>query len=421
MEIIKQANFWDGKPIKTGFVRHSYLQQVTKYLDNQLVKVILGQRRVGKSYILRMLIEHLITERQVPPENIFYINKDIHSLDFIDSSTKLLEVVKQYQTALLPSGKIYIFLDEVQEIANWEKAVNSLSQDYTQDFEVFITGSNAKLLSTELSTYLSGRYINFEIFPFSYEEFLDFNKRANNKESFFQYLKFGGMPESYALEDLEIKKNYFTSLHDSIVLRDIVQRHKVRDVYLLEKLICFLIDSTGSYFSINSVVNFLKSSGYKTNSETIGSYIRFLINAYFLHESERYDIQGKRILGGERKFYLNDLGFKFFLSSSFDFGVGKFLENAVYLHLRRKGYSVYTGRIKGKEIDFIAEKNGMKMYLQVAYLLPDEKVIEREFGNLTFIPDNYPKQVITLDDVHLGNRNGITHVNAWDFFVDKNH
>ncbi len=412
---IREFNFWNNEPIKSGYFRESYINAFSKYLNNSLVKVILGQRRVGKSTLLRMLMECLIKREGVPPENILFINKDIHALDFIIDSQELQKVVDEYHKVINPQGKIFVFLDEVQEIKNWEKIVNSLSQDYTRDYELFITGSNAQLLSTELSTYLSGRYIRFEVFPFSYKEFLGIKSLDLGKPSFIEYLKSGGMPETYNLMDDEIKTNYFTGLRDSIVLKDIVQRHNIRDIYLLEKLIAFLTDSTGSYFSINSMVNYLKSAGYKTNGETVGAYLGYLKNAYFIHESVRYDIQGKKILDGERKFYLNDLGFKYFLSSPFEFGISKYLENAVYLHLKRMGYAVNVGKIKGKEIDFIAEKEKEKLYIQVVYLLADESVIEREFGNLERINDNYEKIVVSMDELNLGSRKGIKHVNAWEF------
>ena len=414
-DIIKKYNYWNNEPIRLGFLRKTYVDKLSAYLNNSLIKVILGQRRVGKSYLFRMLIDHLIQKNNVNPENILYINKDIHELEFINNNKQLQFMIDEYHKELKPEGKIFIFLDEVQEIKNWEIAVNSLSQNYKFDYEIFITGSNAKLLSTELSTYLSGRYITFETLPFSFDEFSGINKLEKNKASFIEYLQSGGIPESYNLTDSEIKKNYYTSLRDSIVLRDIVYRYNVRDVYLLEKLTDFVMDSIGSYLSVNSIVNFLKSSGYKTNSETIASYLNFLKNAYFIHESQRYDIKGKKILTGERKFYLNDPGFKYHLSSSFEFGIGKYLENIIYLHLRRMGYKVYTGKIKGKEIDFLAEKNNDKKYIQVAYLLADESVIKREFGNLELINDNYEKIVISMDDINFGNRNGIKHVNAWDF------
>jgi predicted AAA+ superfamily ATPase len=417
IEILKEYNYWGKQEIKTGFFRKAYIEKFSRYLHNKLVKVILGQRRVGKSYLLRMMIKHLIENQKIPRKNILYINKDISALDFINSSNQLIKVVNEYRQVMKPMGKVFILLDEVQEIKDWEKAVNSLSQDYKFDYEVFITGSNANLLSAELSTYLSGRYIDFEIFPFSYEEYIGFNNLDKSKDSFLAYLKNGGIPESCHLEDPEMKRNYLLSLKDSIVLRDIVRRHHIRDVYLLDKLLNFMIDSIGSLFSINKVVNYLKSSGYKCNAETIGNYVGYMKEAFFIHEVDRFDIKGKKILISEKKYYLNDLGFKYFLFSSFDFAVGKYLENAVYLDLKRKGYQVYTGTLKNKEIDFIAEKDNERKYLQVCYVLADESVIAREFGNLEQIADNYEKVVVSLDDVNFGNRKGIKHINAWKFIT----
>lgn len=415
LDILRKYNFWDGQTIETGYYRKRYIETITQYLDNKLIKVILGQRRSGKSFLLRMIMKHLIENRGIPRQNILYINKDNMALDYIRNGERLLEIVELYKQALKPEGKIMIFLDEVQEIAGWERAVNSLAQDYVDRHELFVTGSNANLLSMELSTYLSGRDITFEVFPFSYGEYIDYNDLERGKQSFIEYLKAGGIPESCNLPNEEVKRNYLLSLKDSIVLRDIVKRHNVRSVYLMERIINFTIDTIGSLFSTNSVANYLKTNGIKTNSETIGNYLSYLAQSYFIHEVDRYDIRGKKILSGEKKYYLNDLAFKFLLSSSFDFAIGKYIENAVYLDLRRKGFEVYSGKLHNKEIDFIAEKGKTKIYIQVCYLLADNSVIEREFGNLEQIQDNYEKLVISLDDINLGNRNGIRHQNAWEF------
>ena len=420
IEILRKYNFWDKPPRRIGYRREGYLNNISKYLNNSLIKVILGQRRVGKSYLLRMIIHHLIQKARVSPQNILYINKDIHELAFVQDSQTLLRTIAEYQKELKISGKVYIFLDEVQEIADWEKAVNSLSQDYSTEYELFITGSNAKLLSAELSTYISGRYLRFEVFSFSYQEYLGMHQNEKGKQSFVSYLQAGGMPESYILADEEMKINYYRSLKDSILLRDIVHRYKIRDIELLERLIALLTDSIGSYVSVNSLVKYLRSKGAHTNFETLGAYLSYLQDAFFIHESQRFDLKGKKILSGEKKYYLNDTGFKYFLSSSFDFGVGKYLENAVFLYLKRNGYSVYTGKIKDREIDFIAEKQGSKTYIQVAYLLADDSVVEREFGNLQMIPDHYEKMVITMDDVNFGIREGIRHVQAWEALADQN-
>ena len=414
INILREYNFWDNQKINTGFFRKTYLKNISGYLDNKLVKVLLGQRRVGKSYIFRMLIKMLIKERKVLPQNIIYINKDIQALDFIDSASKLDEVIKSYIKELSPQGKIYVFLDEVQEISGWEKSVNSLSQDYTREFEIFITGSNANLLSSELSTYLSGRYLAINIYPFSYLEFLEFKNLNRNKESYIKYLNTGGMPELYNLSTKELKTNYISALKDSIILRDIIQRHNIRDVTLLNRLIDFVIDTHASLFSPNKIVNSLKSLGVKTNIETIGSYLNYMTEAFFIHESFRFDLKGKRILAGERKYYLNDLSFKYYLSSSFDSGISRLLENAVYLHYKQKGYNIFTGKLRNKEIDFVIEKENFRKYIQVVYLLTDENVIKREFGNLLDIKDNYEKLVVSLDDINIGTIEGVKHINAWE-------
>lgn len=415
LEILERNNFWNDEVVGYGYIRKKYLSKLEEYLDNTLVKVLLGQRRVGKSYLLRMLIHHLINKMAVSPHNILYINMDLHDFNFIKDSQSLMNTIDLYRSKLRPKGKIFLFLDEIQEIRGWERAVNSLSQQYKEQYEIFITGSNANLLSTELSTYLSGRYVRFEVFPFSYGEYCGIKKLEKSRTSFLDYLKTGGIPEIYALTNLELQQNYIASLKDSIVLRDVIQKNNIRDIALLAKLIDFLIDSVGSFFSVNSVVKTLMNSGYKTNNETVGNYITFLKEAYFIHDSMRYDLKGKRILKSEKKYYLNDLSFKYYLSSSFDFGIGKYLENVIYMELKRQGYNIYTGRISGKEVDFVADKKGERKYIQVTYLLSDENVINREFGNLGLIKDNYEKLVISLDDVNMGNRAGIKHLCAWDF------
>ena len=415
IQVLETYNFWNGTLVDCGHLRPQYLEKIEAYLGNRLVKVILGQRRSGKSYLLRMVIRHLQEALDVPLKNILYINKDLHEFDFIRDEESLIEIIATYRQHMQPEGKVYLFLDEVQEINGWEKVVNSLSQNYKEAYEIFITGSNAHLLSQELGTYLSGRYVEFYVFPLSYTEYLAFKNVERKKETFLDYLKIGGIPELYTLHTLEMKKNYIQSLKDSIVLRDVIHRHAVRDVFLLEKLVDYITDSVGSLFSITSIVNTLKSKGYKSNYETIASYLKYLEGAFYIHECPRFDLRGKRLLVGERKYYLNDLGFKYFLTSSFDKGFNRFLENLVFLDLKRKGYTLYTGRLGEKEIDFIAEKGSERIYVQVAYVMPDQVVFEREFGNLAEISDHYPKYVVTLDDVSFGNKEGIQHQLAWEW------
>jgi len=413
-EIIEKYNFWDNQIIKTGFIRDFYLNKILPYIDNPLIKVLIGQRRVGKSYIMRMIIDKLI-KRNINPKNILYINKDIFDLDFIKDGESLKQVISEYKTKLKIQGKIYIFIDEIQEIKEWEKIINSLSQDYIDQYDIYISGSNSNLLSKELSTYISGRYVLFEIFPFGYKEYLSFLHLENNKLSFIEYLKNGGMPETLYLSDYELKRNYINALKDSIILKDIIHRHNIRDSFLLEHLINFLIDSTGSFFSINKIVNYLSSNKIKTNNETIGNYTKFIEDTFLIHGIDKYDIKGKEILSSEKKYYLNDLSFKYFLTSSFDYNISRYLENIIFIHLKRNGYKLYIGKIKEKEIDFIAEKDKEKMYLQVCYILSDQSIIDREFGNLALIKDNYEKYIISMDDINFGNKEGIKHILAWDF------
>jgi len=414
IETLRSYNFWDGQTVDVGFVRQKYLDALTGYLGNRLVKVIAGQRRCGKSYIMRMMIRQLIANG-IPPQNILYINREMSDLSSIATGEGLVRVVAEWRKALKVTGKAFIFIDEVQEIDGWETAVNSISQDYTRDDEIFITGSNARLLSGELATRLSGRYITIDAFPFSYGEFCGIKGLSRGRESFVEYLTQGGIPELFHLGSAEMRRNYVAALRDSVILRDVISRHQIRDPYLLDRLVAFAIDSVGSLFSIHSVVNYLNSNGLKSNSETVGSYIGYLKDAYFLHESERYDIKGRRILAGERKYYLNDTAFKSHLSSSFDSAPGRYLENVVYLSLLRGGYTVNTGVVGGREIDFIAERGQSRLYVQAVWRLSDESVIGREFGNLDAISDNHEKVVVSVDDMSFGNREGIRHVLAWEF------
>jgi uncharacterized protein len=416
IDTLDKYNFWrDAERIEYGFLRKTYLHSLESFLGNNLIKVILGQRRAGKSRLMRMLIEYLIVQYQVPPINILYINKELYDFDFIRDAATLLNTFKLYQKTMNPVGKIYLLIDEIQEVTDWEKAINSLSQDYRLEIEVFITGSNANLLSSELSTYLSGRYLSLMVYPFSYTEYLQIFSLARGKESVLNYLEQGGLPELYQLTHIESKQNYIKSLLDSIVLRDIVQRHHIRDTYLLEKVIHFAIDSIGSMLSVSSIIKSLSSNGYSSNAETIGNYLDFCKNALFLHECQRYDLRGKQILLGERKYYLNDLAFKNFYHSKFETKISRLLENAVYLSLLRQGYQVYVGRYYDKEVDFVAERANEKIYIQVAYLLSDETVIAREVASLAGIRDNHPKWIVSLDDVAHGNIDGILHKQIWDF------
>ena len=409
---LKKYNFWNADFPDAGFLRQDYLSKISDFIGNKLVKVLVGQRRVGKSYLLRQIILSLLS-KGVNPKNIFYINKEYTDFDFISSYTELEELILIYQQELSPEGKIYLFIDEVQRITGWEHLVNSYSQNYTRSYEIFISGSNSQLLSNELATLLSGRYIQFQILPFSYLEFISIKKIENKKESFLMYLQSGGLPELFHLPNDETKRHYLSAIKDTVLLHDIIQRYNIKDIRLLEDIFSFLVNNASNLISISSIVKYFGSKNRKTNYETVANYITYLQNTFLIHQVDRFNIKGKEILAGTHKYYINDLAFKNYLYSGFEYGFGYMLENIVYLQLINAGYIVYIGYMRNKEIDFVATKNNKTIYIQVAYLLIDRSTIEREYSELEAIPDNYEKFVISLDDMQLPDKNGIRHILAW--------
>jgi len=422
-KILKKYNLWGHKSQKeifeVGFERDFYLKKIEQFLGNDLIKVFIGQRRVGKSYLMRQVINKLL-DSGVNKKNIFYFNKEIVDFDEVKTHLDLKKIIDIYRKEIKPKGKVYYFFDEIQEIENWEKIVNSLSQDYKYKSEVFVSGSNSKMLSGELATYISGRYIDFEIFPFSYREYRDCFKLKNNKENFLEYLHSGGLPEFFQLKTEESKRYYLQALKNTIILKDIVDRYKIKDIKLLEKILDFISDNIGNVFSSAKITNFLKSKGRKISFDTVSNYLKYLTETFLIHEVERFDLKGKDILDSGKKYYLNDLSFRNFIFSTFDEGVGGHLENLVYLHFRRNGWKIYIGKIDNLEIDFVIEKHGEKKYIQVAHSLIGSKVIKREFGNLEKIQDSYEKIVISLDDKSLGNKEGIKHQLAWIILNNEN-
>jgi len=409
---LKKYNFWDSEFPDAGLLRVSYLDKINSFIGNKLIKVLVGQRRAGKSYLLRQIIHSLI-DKGVNPRNIFYINKEYTDFDFISHYTELEELISIYQTELKPVGKIFLFIDEVQRINGWEHLVNSYSQNYTRNYEIFISGSNSQLLSAELATLLSGRYIQFQILPFSYIEFIGIEKSGNSKESFIKYLKSGGLPELFHLPNDETKRHYLSAVRDTVLLHDIIERYNIKDIRLLEDLFSFLVNNASNLISINSIVKYFAGKNRKTNYETIANYIANLQSTFLIHQVDRFSIKGKEILAGTHKYYINDLAFKNYLYSGFEYGYGYMLENIIYLQLIGAGYQVYIGFMRNKEIDFVATKAQRTIYVQVAYSLVDKITIEREYAELEAIPDNYEKFVVSLDDMQLPDKNGIMHVLAW--------
>ncbi len=410
---LEKYNFWNGNVPELGFTRKDYTDKIFDYTGNKLIKVLVGQRRAGKSYILRQIAHRLISEG-VNPKNIFYINKEFTDFDFIGNYKDLGTLLNLYKDKLQPSGKVYLFIDEIQNVEGWEHFVNSHSQDYVDSYEIFISGSNSKMLSGELATLLSGRYVNFEILPFSFNEYVGITNTTVSKQSYIDYMESGALPELFVLPNAETKRNYISAIKDTVLLRDIIQRHNIKDPKLLEDIFVYLVNNAANLVSITNIVNFFKSNKRKTTYDTLSNYIGFIEDTFLVHRVERYDIRGKDTISGNCKYYINDLSFKNYLYPGFGYGIGYKLENLVYLELRRAGYEVYVGAMRDKEVDFVAKKGDRVIYLQSTYLMADEQTAKREYAPLEAIQDNYEKFVVSLDDISLPSNEGIKHIQAWN-------
>lgn len=410
---IRKYNFWDNNPLDLGYPRLQYTKQIGEYVGNKLIKVLVGQRRAGKSYILRQIASQLIRSG-VSAQNILNINKEYIELSAVQNFCDLEELYQQYKTALKPQGKVYLFIDEIQYIEEWERFVNSHSQDFAEPCEIFISGSNSSLLSSEFATLLSGRYVAFEVLPFSFSEYCGITQKEPNRDSYLQFLQSGALPELFNLPSDETKRYYVSSIKDTVMLRDIVARYKVKDVKLLDDLFVYLVNNASNIISVTNIINFFKSRNRKTNYETLSSYISYLESSFLVHRAERYNIKGKDTISGNCKYYMNDLCYHNYLYSGFGYGMGYLLENAVYLSLRRAGYQIYVGTIKDAEVDFVAIKGEKRLYLQVALQLMATDTIEREYHSLKLIDDNFKKYVVSLDDMNIPTNEGIDHIHAWE-------
>lgn len=391
--------------------RPYYIEKIKPYIDKGLIKVLTGQRRVGKSYVMLQLMNYI---QDIEPEaNIIWINKEKTAFNFIVDDITFNEYVNN---KLDKSRKNYLFVDEIQDIINFEKVLRSLQAD--NECDIFCTGSNAKLLSGELSTYLSGRYLEFHIHSLSYEEFLVFHKLEDTDEALIKYMTFGGLPYLIHLnlqEDLSLE--YLRNIYSTILLKDIIARENIRNVVFLENLSAYLADSVGSLFSALNISKYLKSQRQSMSHSAILNYLRLLSNAYIINKVQRYDIRGKRVFELNEKYYFEDIGLRNVLAGiNLNKDIQKIMENAVFLHLKMLGYTVYIGKYDEYEIDFMAQKNNEQVYIQVAYLLSDETTKKREIGNLQLINDNYPKYLVTLDPFNTGsNYEGILHVHLRSF------
>jgi len=298
---LEKYNFWNGNVPEFGFPRKDYTDKIFDSTGNRLIKVLVGQRRVGKSYILRQ-IAHRLIEEGVNLHNILYINKEFTDFDFISDYKELDTLVKLYKERLKPTGKIWLFIDEIQNIREWEQFVNSYSQDYVDSYEIFISGSNSKMLSGELATLLSGRYVNFEILPFSFSEYTGITKKDPGKQSYLEYMESGALPELFKLGNDETKRNYISAIKDTVLLRDIIQRHSIKDPKLLEEIFIYQVNNASTLMSINNIANYFKSNGRKTTYDTVANYIGYIEDAFLVHRVERYDIRGKETIREYRLF-----------------------------------------------------------------------------------------------------------------------
>ena len=401
--------------------RNLYLEEIKKYMNKPLIKVITGMRRSGKSMILKLIQEELKNDG-IDEKNIIYIN--FESLVFMD--IKNFETLYKYIIEKTDniSGKIYILLDEIQEVKGWEKAINSFLVDL--DVDIYITGSNANLLSSELATYIAGRYIEIKIYPLSFQEYIDFASENNKKtplsidEYFYQYLNFGGLPGIHIFNyNKEEIYQYLADVYNSILLRDVIARNNIRDIELLERVVLYIMDNIGNTFSAKSISDFLKNQGRKLSVETIYNYLKALENAFIISKVQRYDIKGKNILETQEKYYLSDLGFRNAKLGYQSNDISSYLENIIFLELLRRKYKVNVGKENNKEVDFIANLRDENLYLQVTYLLASPETIEREFFPLKAIKDNYPKMVLSMDNLPESNIEGIKRKRIIDFLLEK--
>ncbi len=399
--------------IKTYIKRPIYLDRVEPFIDKDIIKVIIGQRRVGKSYLLFQIMD--LIKQKHKKANIIYINKELNEFDNIKNYQDLLNYIKEKTK----TKKNYVFIDEIQDIEKFEKALRSLKAK--KGYDIYCTGSNARLLSGELATFLSGRYIEIKVFGLSYFEFLTFHKLEENQDSFLKFIKYGGLPYLINLKlNDEIVFDYLKSIYNTILLKDVVERYKIRNIYFLESLISYLADNVGSLVSSKKISDFLKSQKINISPNIVLDYLLFLINAFFVFKVLRTDIQGKKIFEINDKYYFEDLGLRHSITGYKQIDINKIMENLVFLHLQILGYKVTIGQLKNKEVDFVCEKQNKKIYIQVAYLITDENK-KREFGNLLAIQDNYPKIVISSDEmIDKSDYKGIKHINIRDFLNKKN-
>ena len=398
--------------------RPLYVDKIMAYADTPFVKILTGIRRSGKSTILKMIMEKLQSERGIPSDQIIIMRLD--SMEYDDMSAK--DMYKAIKDKLSPNGKTYLFLDEVQEIEGWEKVVNSLLADF--DVDLYVTGSNSRMMSSEISTYLTGRYITFRIYTLSFEEYLTFKKQYTKPKDiyteFADYIRLGGFPATHLREYTQDEVyTIIRDIYNSTIFSDIVKRNQIRKVDQLERVIRYTFSNVGNPFSAKTISNYLKSEHRSLDPETVYNYLEKLEKAYILHKCPRYDLRGKEILKTQEKFYLADTALRYSVLGYTPDSVAASLENVVYLELCRRGYTVTIGKIPDGEIDFVAQKQNDRIYVQVTQEIQSEKTERREYDRLLDIPDNYPKYVLRTDEFSGGNYKGIKSMHVADFLLSK--
>ena len=400
--------------MKAYITREIYRERIQRYIGKELIKVLIGQRRVGKSYLLFQTIDCI--KDQFSDANIIYINLELNDFESITQQKHLYDFVKSKSE----TGKLnFVLIDEVQVIPEFERALRSLLAE--GGYDIYCTGSNAHLLSGEIGTYLGGRYIEIPVHALNYNEFIHFHKLTHSSESVNKYLKFGGLPYLIHLEfNDDIVFDYLRNINQSILFRDVVSRFQVRNVDFLVRLIRYLANETGSLISARNIVKFLKSQQVHISINAVLNYLNYLKTAMLISSVRRSDIQGRKVFEVGEKIYFNDIGIRNAIAGFSPFDMGKIIENVVYLHLKTIGYSLLIGKQDDREIDFIAERNGEKIYFQVALRIIENHTKEREFGNLLAIKDNFPKYVITMDDYSGASHEGIQHIPLKEFLYKFN-
>ena len=400
--------------------RPLYVDKIMAYVDTPFVKILTGVRRCGKSTILKMIMERLKTERNIPEDRIISCRFD--SMEYEDMTAKQIYTLLKDQ--LSSTGKTYLFLDEVQEIKGWEKVVNSLASDF--DVDLYITGSNSRMMSSEIATYLTGRYVSFRIFTLSFDEYLMFKSKfatvGEPKAELANYVRLGGFPathlQAYSQDEIY---TIVRDIYNSTIFSDIVRRNQIRKIDQLERVVKYTFSNVGNTFSAKSIADYLKSERRSLDNETVYSYLDKLEKAYLLHRCSRYDLQGKEILKTQEKFYLADVALRYSVLGYNADSVASSLENIVYLELCRRGYTVHVGKTSDGEIDFAAVRQNEKIYVQVTQEINSEKTEKREYNRLLEIPDNYPKFVLTTDEFAGGNYEGIKTMHIADFLLSTEY